>query len=106
MTQATPAWNWTGVAPLAFDGRDVRLRGVATEKLPLTKSSRDEIVAYLTDLGARFERWLHQDEFGPTRQQQTAAVRGLMRAMQALQLYFANGPPSLKAQFDSILRDV
>jgi hypothetical protein len=76
MTKATPAWNWTGVASLAFDGREARLRGLVTEKLPITKSSLDDIVLYLVDLGAHFERWLHQDEFGPTRQQQTAAIPG------------------------------
>jgi hypothetical protein len=105
MTNAKPIWNWTGVAPLVFDGRDSRLRCFLTEELPVTKSSHDEIVPYLVDLNARFERWLHQDEFGPTRKQQAAAVHGLMKAAQTLQKHFANSPPSLKSRFDTILRD-
>jgi hypothetical protein len=105
MTQARPTWNWTGVAPLAFEGRDVRLRGLVAKQLPVTKSSQDEIVAYLVDLGARLERWLHQDEFGPTRRQRAAAVNALIRAIQTLQAHFANSPSSLKTQFDAILRD-
>jgi hypothetical protein len=104
MTRTELAWNWTGVAPLIFDGQDVRLRRLVSEEFPETKLSHSEIVTYLVDLGARFERWLHQDEFGPTRQQQAAAVHELMKAAQTLQKQFAKGPPSLKSSFDTMLR--
>jgi len=102
-TQAKPNWNWSGVAPLVFDN-DASLRGLLT-MLPATKSDPDEILVSLVQLGARFRRWLHQDEFGPTRQQQTAAVRALMTTVQKLQRQFANCPPSLRSRFEMHLRD-
>jgi hypothetical protein len=71
MAQAKPCWSWTGVAELASSGRDAHLRDLVA-LLPVKKSSDEQIVDYLADLRDRFHRRLHQDEFGPSRKQQTA----------------------------------
>jgi hypothetical protein len=104
MAQAKPRWNWTGVEALVFDSQDSRLRDLLT-MLPAKKSSDDEIVAFLVDLRARFQRWLHQDEFGPTRGEQAAGVHALMREVQTLQRLLVRSSPSPKARFEARLRD-
>jgi hypothetical protein len=74
MAQAKPCWSWTGVAELGSSGQDAHLRDLVA-LLPVKKSSDEQIVDYLADLRARFPRWLHQDEFGPNRREQTASLR-------------------------------
>jgi len=56
-------------------------------------------------LRAHFQRWLHQDELGPTRRQQTAALRALKKSLQTLQRQLAEGAPSQREQLDAILRN-
>jgi hypothetical protein len=68
------------------------------------QSSDEQILAFLVDLRARFQRWLHQDEFGPTRRQQTAALSALKKSLQTLQRQLAKGVPSQRQQFDATLR--
>lgn len=104
MGQAQPSWNWTGVEALVFDSQDLRLRDLLN-MLPAQRSSDDEIEAFLVDLRAHFRRWLHQDEFGPTRRQQAAGVHALRRAVQTLRRLLANISPSLKTWFEARLRD-
>ena len=71
-------------------GRDAPLRDLVA-KLPVKKFSDEQIVDYLADLRDRFHRWLHQDEFGPNRKQQTASLRVLMKSFRALQRQLING---------------
>ena len=54
---------------------------------------------------AHFQRWLHQDELGPTRRQQTAALRALKKSLQTLRRQLAKGAPSQREQLDAILRN-
>jgi hypothetical protein len=72
--------------------------------LPVKQSADDQILAFLVDLRARFRRWLHQDEFGPTRRQQTAGLRALKKSLQTLQRQLARGARSQREQLDAMLR--
>jgi hypothetical protein len=103
MLQAKPCWFWSGVAELASSGRDAPLRDPVA-KLPVKKSSDEQIVDYLADLRDNFHRWLHQDEFGPDRKQQTASLRALMKSFRALQRQLTNGSSLIKKQLDAVLR--
>jgi hypothetical protein len=103
MAQAKPCWSWTGVAELASSGRDAHLRDLVA-LLPVKKSSDEQIVDFLADLRDRFHRWLHQDEFGPSRKQQTASLRALMKSFQALQRQLIKGSSLSKRQLDAVLR--
>jgi hypothetical protein len=105
MLQAKRCWFWTGVAELASSGRDAPLRDPVA-KLPVKKSSDEQIVDYLADLRDHFHRWLHQDEFGPDRKQQTASLRALMKSFQALQRQLINGSSLSKKQLDAVLRSI
>jgi hypothetical protein len=98
--QTKPCWSWSGAEALNFSEQtDLRpLVGMLAAK----QSSDEQILAFLVDLRARFQRWLHQDEFGPTRRQQTAALRALKKSIQTLQRQLAKGVPS--QQFDATLR--
>ena len=103
MEQAKPCWSWTGVAELASSGRDAHLRDLVA-LLPVKKSSDEQIVDYLADLRARFPRWLHQDEFGPNRREQTASLRALMKSFRALQRQLIKGSSLSKRRLDAVLR--
>jgi hypothetical protein len=70
-----PRSDWTGIEALSFED-DARLRDLVA-MLPAKRAGDDEIAACLVELRAHFQRWLHQDEFGPTRGRQTKA--GVMR---------------------------
>jgi hypothetical protein len=72
--------------------------------LPAKQSPDEQISAFLVNLRARFQRWLHQDEFGPTRRQQTAALRALKKSLQTLQRQLAKGACSQREQLDATLR--
>jgi hypothetical protein len=103
MAQAKPCWSWTGVAELGSSGQDAHLRDLVA-LLPVKKSSDEQIVDYLADLRARFPRWLHQDEFGPNRREQTASLRALMKSFQSLQRQLTKGSALRKSQLDAVLR--
>jgi hypothetical protein len=98
-----PRWLWTGVMPLDGMEDDSRLRELVA-MLPARKSSDWEILAYLVDLGARFRRWMHQDEFGPDRGEQTAALRALMKSCRTLQKHLLQRSSTFKSPLDATLR--
>ena len=102
--QTKPCWSWSGAEALNFSEQANGFkRPVAM--LPTKQSSDDQILAFLVDLRARFQRRLHQDEFGPTRRQQTAALRDLKKSLQTLQQQLAKGAPSQREQLDAVLRN-
>jgi hypothetical protein len=98
-----PRWFWTGVNPLEGMEDDSRLRELVA-MLPARKSSDREILAYLVDLRAHFRRWMHQDESGPDRGEQTAALRALMKSCRALQKHLLQRSSTFKAPLDATLR--
>ena len=68
----------SGVAPVAavqLSASDIDLRA----PLPDHRSPIEEIVVALRDLGGRYQRYVHQDEFGPTRAERMAALRPASR---------------------------
>jgi len=101
--QTRPCWSWSGAEALNFSEQNKLKPLIAI--LPAKQSSDEEILAFLVDLRAHFQRWLHQDELGPTRRQQTAALRALKKSLQTLQRQLAKGAPSQREQLDAILRN-
>jgi hypothetical protein len=101
--QTKPCWSWSGAEALDFARKTHDLERLVA-MLPEKKLSTDEILTFLVDLRARFQRWMHQDEFGPTRQQQTAALRALKKSLQTLQRQLAKGTLSQREQLDTTLR--
>ena len=101
--QTKPCWSWSGAEALNFSEQNKLEPLIAI--LPAKQSSDEEILAFLVDLRAHFQRWLHQDELGPTRRQQTAALRALKKSLQTLQRQLAEGAPSQREQLDAILRN-
>src|SRR6516165_10416409 len=100
--QSKPCWSWSGAEALNFS-EQTDLRPLLA-MLAAKQSSDEQILAFLVDLRARFQRWLHQDEFGPTRRQQTAALSALKKSLQTLQRQLAKGAPSQRQRFDATLR--
>jgi len=101
--QTKPCWSWSGAEALNFSEQNKLEPLIAI--LPAKQSSDEEILAFLVDLRAHFQRWLHQDELGPTRRQQTAALRALKKSLQTLRRQLAEGAPSQREQLDAILRN-
>jgi hypothetical protein len=101
--QSNPRWSWSGVATLSFSGQTKDLEKLVAT-LPIKQSTDDQILAFFVDLRARVPRWLHQDEFGSTRRQQTAGLRALKKSLQTLQRHLAKGARSQREQFDVMLR--
>ena len=104
MSEAKVRWSWTGVANLDYSRDDSELRTVVAN-LPRKTSHEDVIVTYLVDLRAHFQRWLHQDEFGPSCKEKAAALRVLVKSFEKLQKQLDKIPPALWTRLDKALRD-
>jgi hypothetical protein len=101
--QTKPCWSWSGAEALNFARQTDDLERLVA-MLPEKKSSTEEILTFLVDLRARFQRWMHQDEFGPTRRAQTAALRALKKSLQTLQEQLVKGATVQREQLDTTLR--
>ncbi len=76
---ATPRWGWSGAAPhVSPVEHEQRLSSIVVDLLPRRQSPVYSLVGELLALGARYARYLHQDEFGPTRAEQIAALRQIL----------------------------
>jgi hypothetical protein len=64
---AIPRWAWSGVDKLITPTVSDINMGRIVESLPGCRSTPEEIKSTIQALGARYHRYLHQDEFGPTR---------------------------------------
>jgi hypothetical protein len=93
---AEPRWVWSGVAPIIAPQLSTTtvkrlLTHLLSHRTPI-KQIRSELRA----LGARYHRYLHQDEFGPSRAEQTAALRMLTTHFQLLSSQLAGLPRHLR----------
>jgi hypothetical protein len=80
---AQPRWGWNGVSKLKRPDQESHLQQLVA-MLPTMKSGDAQVLAQLVELRARFHRWLHQDEFGPRRGEQTAALRAHIKLVREL----------------------
>src|SRR6516225_6948217 len=76
--KARPRWGWSGVSKRKRSDQQSNLRRFVA-MLPATRSGEAEVLARLAELRDRFQTWLHQDEFGPTRAEQIAALRAVIK---------------------------
>jgi hypothetical protein len=98
-----PRWGWSGVSALTHRDPESRLQ-LLVAMLPTTKSGDAAVLAYLVELRARFHGWLHQDEFGPSRGEQTAALRRLLKSVGKLCELLEKGTSRSRARLDAALR--
>jgi hypothetical protein len=77
-------WGFDGVAQIvAPQWAEAELQAIAC-LLPERLASVETIVAELLDIGGRYHRNLHQDEFGPTRAERMAALREILDRLDKL----------------------
>src|ERR1700730_17730573 len=90
---AQPRWGWSGVSELKRPNQESHLQKRPDQEShlpqlvampPTMKSGDAQVLAQLVELRARFHRWLHQDEFGPRRGEQTAALRAHIKLVREL----------------------
>jgi hypothetical protein len=101
--KAQPCWGWSGAAELVLPRDREQELISAVRLLPQPKSSTDSLVAELLEIGARYVRYLHQDEFGPTRAQRMAALRRLLMQINALSSLLTDLPKRLRLALTSRL---
>jgi hypothetical protein len=101
---AQPRWGWSGVSKLTRRNQESLVGGLVA-MLPATKSSRAEVVAQLVELRARLHGWLHQDEFGPRRGEQTAALRAHIKLVRELCQLLQKGRSRSRDRIDAALRN-
>jgi hypothetical protein len=99
-----PAWGWSGAVQRYVSSPDSRVWDLVAMLPSQKKSSDKQIANYLVDLGARFQRWLHQDEFGPSRRHQTASLRALVRSSRNVQRELTKSLSSRKDLLDATVR--
>lgn len=83
-SSAKARWGWSGFT-MVPDLRDqeTQLRAIVT-RMPARRSSIIRLTKDLRDLGGRYQRYLQQDELGPTRAERLAALRALISQIDAL----------------------
>jgi hypothetical protein len=87
---AKARWGWSGVAAIIQPSlSDEQIRSL-TILLPSRQSSLEQIVAKIIYFGGKYRRYLHQDEFGPTRAEQMAALRTLMDQLNLVRTQLTN----------------
>jgi hypothetical protein len=101
---AQPRWGWSGVSKLARRDQELLVEHLVA-MLPATKSSPAEVVAQLVELCARFPGWMHQDEFGPRRGEQTAALRAHIKLVRELCQQLRKGTSRSRHRLDAALRN-
>lgn len=97
-----PAWGWSGVKRITFR-EPAEIRSLL-QLLPSKTAPADDLIPFLADLAGRFPRWLHQDEFGPSRAHQTAALRALRRSLKLLDSELARLTPLRRDWLDGKLK--
>ena len=100
-----PRWFWSRVAAVGNLSDEAGEVAAAVALLPRTRSAPEDIVRFLLDLDARYHRYLHQDEYGPTRADRSAALMGLKRALDTL-TRLSQLPPRLEHLLVSRLSEV
>jgi hypothetical protein len=101
---AQPRWGWSGVSEQKQADHDAHLQQLVA-MLPATKSGHAAVLARLVAMRPRFHGWLHQDEFGPSRGEQTAALRAQIKSVRALCQLLKNGTPRSRDRLDTALRN-
>jgi hypothetical protein len=100
---AQPRWGWSGVSKLTRRDQELHVEHLAA-MLPATTSEPEEVVAQLVELRARFHGWLHQDEFGPRRGEQSAALRAHIKLVRELCQRLNKGKSRSRDRLDAALR--
>jgi hypothetical protein len=98
-----PRWGWSGVSELKRPDQESHLQQLVA-MLPTMKSGDAQVLAQLVELRARFHGWLHQDEFGPRRGEQTAALRAHIKLVRELCQQLKKGTSRSRDRLDAALR--
>jgi hypothetical protein len=98
-----PRWGWSGVSRLNQPNQESNVEQLMV-LLPRKRSGDAAVLAHLVELRTRFHGWLHQDEFGPSRGEQTAALRRLLKTVGKLCELLKQGTVRSRARLDAALR--
>jgi hypothetical protein len=93
---AEPRWGWSGVAQIV----PPQLSRAEIERLlsllPAHRTPIKRITMELRELGGKYHRYLHQDEFGPSRAERVAALRVVRAQLHVLSSRLVGLPTDLR----------
>lgn len=92
----SPRWGWSGVDKIVRPPSSEEKLKQVIDLLPSFQSPVEDIVAELQAIGERYSRYLHQDEFGPTRAEQMQALRDTLVPLGELALRLKSLPLHLR----------
>jgi hypothetical protein len=92
---AVAQWGWSGVEELRTPALPDDKVTQALALLPKQLSPIEEIKIKIQTLGAKYHRYLHQDEFGPTRAQRMSALRLILGTLEQLDTLLLGLPQQL-----------
>jgi hypothetical protein len=80
-SNATPRLGWSGAEELATPALSDETLSFLYKLLGGPHSSIEKVGTKIRELGASYHRYLHQDEFGPTRAEQMSALRAALASI-------------------------
>src|SRR5262245_8487517 len=102
---ARARWGFDGIAAIVAPQWAQAKLQAAARQLPKRRRPIKAIVAELLDIGGRYHRYLHQDEFGPSRAERMAALREILEHLCRLGAYLRNLPTDLRSPLGESLCD-
>jgi hypothetical protein len=81
---AKPRWGWSGVGTLCAPPLPDEELARIVKLLPVQLVASEEIKTKILALGEKYHRYLHQDEFGPTRAERMSALRMVLGQLELL----------------------
>jgi hypothetical protein len=94
-SNAMPLWGWSGAEKRATLPLSDEALARLYKSLRSPRSTVAELRAKILELGARYHRYLHQDEFGPTRAERMSALRAVLAQIAKLDSLILDLPEHL-----------
>jgi hypothetical protein len=98
---AIPRWGWSGAEMLCTPPLADDTLAQILSLLPTQLLTSEDVKAQILDLGARYHRHLHQDEFGPTRAERMSALRTVLGQLEQLDSQLLGLPQHLALDLTS-----
>jgi hypothetical protein len=100
-SNAKPRWGWSGAEGLSTPPLSDEALTRLYKLLVSPRSTVEELGTKIQELGARYHRYLHQDEFGPTRAEQISTLRAVLTQIMQLDSLILDLPQYLVLDLSS-----
>jgi hypothetical protein len=94
-SNAKSRWSWSGAEGLSTPPLSDEALTRLYKLLVSPRSTVEELTTKIQELGARYHRYLHQDEFGPTRAERMSTLRAVWAQIMELDSLILDLPQHL-----------